>query len=287
MPRARSVDGVVNVASVKHRSLFRYPGGKTWLVPHIRCWLASRSTPLAEFVEPFAGGGIVGLSVLFDELAPHITLIEKDINVGAVWQTLVDGQGLELAERIMRFEVTEAAVRQILDSQPATTLDRAFATIVRNRMQRGGILAEGASLMKSGENGHGLLSRWYPETLRKRILDIHALRSRIRFIPGDGLAYLREHSARPDIAWLIDPPYTVAGRRLYAHSTIDHAELFRLTAALTGDFLMTYDNAPPIVDLARDHGFDTQLVPMKSTHHAVMQELLIGRDLDWSRDHSK
>ena len=27
---------VVNVASVPHRSPFRYPGGKTWLVPRIR-----------------------------------------------------------------------------------------------------------------------------------------------------------------------------------------------------------------------------------------------------------
>lgn len=28
---------IVNVASVPQRSPFRYPGGKTWLVPHIRC----------------------------------------------------------------------------------------------------------------------------------------------------------------------------------------------------------------------------------------------------------
>ena len=27
---------VINVASVPHRSPFRYPGGKTWLVPHVR-----------------------------------------------------------------------------------------------------------------------------------------------------------------------------------------------------------------------------------------------------------
>ncbi|MBN2594284.1 MAG: hypothetical protein JXA81_12320, partial [Sedimentisphaerales bacterium] len=32
---------VVNVASVPLRSPFRYPGGKTWLVPYVRQWLSS------------------------------------------------------------------------------------------------------------------------------------------------------------------------------------------------------------------------------------------------------
>lgn len=32
---------VVNVASVPQRSPFRYPGGKTWLVPTARRWFSS------------------------------------------------------------------------------------------------------------------------------------------------------------------------------------------------------------------------------------------------------
>lgn len=32
----------VNVASVLQRSLFRYPGGKTWFVPTFRRWIASQ-----------------------------------------------------------------------------------------------------------------------------------------------------------------------------------------------------------------------------------------------------
>lgn len=32
----RSLDKVINVATVPLRSPFRYPGGKTWLVPRIR-----------------------------------------------------------------------------------------------------------------------------------------------------------------------------------------------------------------------------------------------------------
>jgi len=135
--------------------------------------------------------------------------------------------------------------------------------------------------MKNGENGRGLRSRWYPATLRKRILAIIEMRHRIAFEEGEGLEAIRRNLARRDAAFFIDPPYTVAGRRLYTHSEIDHEELFCLAGGLAGDFLMTYDNAEEIRALAGRRGFGMRLVPMKSTHHAEMLELLIGRDLDW------
>ena len=46
----------VNVASVPQRSPFRYPSGKTWLVPYIRDWLRHNKTRPARLIEPFAGG---------------------------------------------------------------------------------------------------------------------------------------------------------------------------------------------------------------------------------------
>ncbi len=44
---------------------------------------------------------------------------------------------------------------------------------------------------------------------------------------------------------------------------------------------MAYDNAEEVVVLAKQHGFQTKPVAMKNTHHAEMNELLIGRDLSW------
>jgi DNA adenine methylase len=35
--------------------------------------------------------------------------------------------------------------------------------------------------------------------------------------------------------------------------------------------------------MANRHGFMTRTIPMKNTHHAVMSELLVGRDLGWVR----
>ncbi|HEX3560014.1 MAG TPA: NotI family restriction endonuclease [Pyrinomonadaceae bacterium] len=278
-------DEVVNVASVPQRSPFRYAGGKTWLVPRIRRWLTG--TP-AELIEPFAGGGIVGLTAAAECLAGHVTMVEVDEQVAAVWRTIVnDGQGVWLAERVAGFELTVESLKRALGEKPLTVRERAFQTILKNRTFRGGILAPGSAPLKYGENGRGIQSRWYPETLRRRILDIQAMSERLMFIEGDGLEVIKQNACRTDVAFFIDPPYTAAGkkagRRLYTHFDLDHNELFHAVSGIRGDFLMTYDDSGGVRELAARHGFDTELIAMKNTHHTRMKELLIGFDLSWLR----
>ena len=279
------IDDVINVASVPQRSPFRYPGGKTWLVPYIRVWLSQRASPPNAFIEPFAGGGIVSLTVAFERLAKHVTMVEIDEQVGAVWETILHGDGEWLANQIATFEMTPEQARFILSNNPATVREQAFKTIVKNRVNRGGILAQGAGMVKNGENGKGIHSRWYPQTLKNRILQIIAIRDRISFIQGDGLEILRQNSECVDTAFFIDPPYTAsvkkAGTRLYDCSEIDHAQLFSIAANLTGDFLMTYDNDEEIRTLAERYHLEIVAVAMKNTHHVKMSELLIGKNLSW------
>lgn len=278
---------ITNVALVPQRSPFRYPGGKTWLVPRIRQWLNSQPMHPTELIEPFAGGGIVSLTAAFEGLVDKVTMVELDHEVAAVWQTIINGDGERLADEIASFNLTAQSVQTSLAETGGTTTKVAFRTILKNRVNRGGILAPGAGLVKNGENGKGLLSRWYPETLRKRIIDIIRIRDRINFIEGDGIEVLKQNAQRPDAVSFIDPPYTAAGKkagsRLYTHSELDHEELFKIAGDLAGDFLMTYDNTEEVYLLAKRYNFDTLLVAMKNTHHARMNELLIGRNLDWAR----
>ena len=44
---------------------------------------------------------------------------------------------------------------------------------------------------------------------------------------------------------------------------------------------MTYDNANEVKIMARERGFQMRLIPMKNTHHATMEELVIGKNLSW------
>ncbi len=272
---------IINVSSIPQRSPFRYPGGKTWLIPYVRQWLSACNSQTKELIEPFAGGGIVSLTAVAEKRVRKALMVELDEDVSAVWQTLLSDDAQWLADKIVAFSVTKSNVESVLAGSPSCLREKAFAVVLRNRVSHGGILANGAGLLKHGENGKGLLSRWYPQTLRNRIVDIQNYKTNVNFIQGDGFQILKENAHRTDALFFIDPPYTIAGRRLYRYPDIDHAELFRTASTLQGSFMITYDNADEIRKLAAGSGFQIAEIPMKSTHHAEKTELVIGRDLSW------
>ncbi len=279
------VPGPVNVASIPQRSPFRYPGGKTWFVPTFRNWVATLYPKPETLIEPFAGGGIISLTALFENLVTTAVMVEIDDDVAAVWQSVVDGHTTWLAQRILEFELTRDSVMREISRLDVDTREKAFQTILKNRTFHGGILAEGSGLLKYGENGKGIRSRWYPSTLARRFSDLGLVADRIRFRCEDGLDVIQEYTACKDVIYFIDPPYTAggkkAGNRLYRHWRLDHERLFALCETLRGDFLMTYDNAEEVKAMARRHGFQMRLIPMNNTHHATMEELVIGKDLLW------
>jgi DNA adenine methylase len=274
----------VNVSSVPQRSPFRYPGGKTWLVPYIRDWLRHKESRPSRLIEPFAGGGIVSLTAAFEGLARHVIFAEMDEAVASVWRVILNGQVEWLAKQILNFDLTLKNVSAVLKQDTSELREKAFQTILRNRVQRGGILADGAGLIKTGESGRGLNSRWYPETLARRIREINCQKDRMTFVEGNGFDLINEHKSDAEAAFYIDPPYTLAARRLYKVWQIDHPRLFAMMAACKGDFLMSYDNTSEIVTLAKKHGFESRPIAMKNTHHSKMTELLIGKDLSWLMD---
>lgn len=275
----------VNVASVPQRSPFRYPGGKTWFVPTFRDWISRRYPKPETLVEPFAGGGIISLTAVFENFVSNVVMAEIDEDVAAVWQSVVDGHAEWLAERIRSFLLTKESVIEEISKTDVDTKEKAFQTILKNRTFHGGILAEGSGFLKYGENGKGIRSRWYPATLAKRFAGLGLVADRIAFRQEDGLEVIQEYAGREDVVFFIDPPYTAggkkAGKRLYRHFTLDHERLFALCESVKGDFLMTYDDADEVKAMARSRGFQMRLIPMTNTHHAAMEELVIGKDLTW------
>ncbi len=270
---------VVNVATVPQRSPLRYPGGKTWLIPHIREWLQRTDPDI--IIEPFAGGAIVSLTAVMEDLVSAAVMVEIDRDVAAFWRSALES-GATLQEWIRQFEPTLDRVRKIEQEPPSTVTAHGFRTLVLNRTRRGGILAPGASFSRNGENGRGLSSRWYPETLAARLAAIEEYGNRLVFVEGDGLKLLPVllQGWGRKAAVFLDPPYTArggkrAGSRLYAHSNIDHARLFSVLAANRSNFLMTYDAAPEIVELVHRHDFAAVCLSMKNGHHNQMPEIVI------------
>ncbi len=270
----------VNVAAVPQRSLLRYPGGKTWLIPHIRAWLEEIEPAPKLFIEPFAGGGIASLTAVMEDLAERCLMVEIDHDVAAFWHAALQ-HGDELARRIEKFAPTRKNIDALALRSPENVLEHGFRTLVLNRTRRGGILAAGASLTRVGENGKGVASRWYPETLMRRLEAITEHSGRINFCEADGMKFLDAASdmfGSGTVAF-IDPPYTAggkrAGSRLYARNEVDHARLFEMLADKRLDFMMTYDASGEVVELVRRHKFHAVRVMMKNAHHNWMPEMVI------------
>jgi DNA adenine methylase len=271
---------VVNVASVPKRSPFRYPGGKTWLVPTVRKWLRQGNSK-KELIEPFAGGGIISLTAAFENLADHITMVELDEEVAAVWEIILNGQNEWLAERILNFELSAENVTKELSNPDKETQDVAFCTILKNRVFHGGIIAKGSGMLKNGENGKGIASRWYAKTLADRIKAINFIKHKIEFLQTDAFKVIEQNIKTPNAYFFIDPPYTIAGKRLYTYFNIDHEKLFYLTSKIKGKFMLTYDDTEEIRALAHKYQLDFRTIPMKTTHHLEKHEIIISDNFNW------
>jgi len=275
---------IINVASVPQRSPFRYPGGKTWLIPTVRQWLKQENKIVKELIEPFAGGGIVSLTAVFEKMAEQITMVEMDEEIAAVWEVILNEKNNWLAEKIYSYDLTHANVKAELENPNKELQDIAFCTILKNRVFHGGILAKGSGMIKNGENGKGIASRWYPKTLRNRILAINYVKDKIKFISGDAFKILEQSLNNSDAYFFIDPPYTIAGKRLYTHFYIDHERLFKLTSQLKGKFMLTYDDTTEIRKLADKYHLQYTTIPMKTTLHFEKNEIIISDNFSWWTD---
>lgn len=265
-----------------HLSPFRYPGGKTWLIPEVHRWLGDLG-PISTFVEPFAGGASVGLSVARENLAPEVILGEIDRGVSAVWEILINGSDKDvkwLCGKITRMDVTPEKVRSVLAQKPTSIGERAFQTILHNRCSRGGIISSRSGLLKVGERGKGISSRWYPETLVNRINTIHSL-DNLSFVNVKAWHLFNRLTNDKGAVFFVDPPYSIgtksAGSRLYEHHEVDHEEIFAMCANLAGRVMMTYPDDEAVLELAQRYRFNVQRVPMRSTHHVEHFELLLTR----------
>ena len=151
------------------------------------------------------------------------------------WKTIFKPGGAERpAQAVESFKFTDKRVRKMLTSghMVAGNDQEAFRALLRNRVSRAGVMAAGAGLLRSGEAGKGLASRWYPATLAKRLRLIAKHRSCFKFAGTDGIKLMQCYAADKTMAWFIDPHYPEAGGRLYGGDYFDHDDLFDYASEL-------------------------------------------------------
>lgn len=278
--------GVLRIASVLvalpilHYSPLRYPGGKSWLAPELRRWL-QRDTG-GELIELFAGGSYASLLGVVEGYVNRSTLVELDPAICALWRTVFSPDARKLCTKIRNFNFTSDNVQELLDKKFRDEVNVAFQTLVKNRARRGGILADGAGMLRSGERRKGIASRWYPETLVNRIERLSDYSDRFRVIEGDVFDALKIFNRRKlPVKLFVDPPYTRLAERgvkpLYRYNHIDHPRLMAMLAKSPHDWLVTYDDSPLVHNEARTHNFKVRRVRMRTAHSVEKYELLLSR----------
>lgn len=276
-------DNVIINNNTKYLSPLRYPGGKSWLMPTIRQWLKYyyNNNQYLTLIEPFLGGGIVSLSALNESLCLRAVSAEIDPDIAAVWKTILGKKNEWLANRIVKFDFDIENINEVLASPTTRVHQTAFKTILRNRISRGGIIAPGAGLLKSGESSRGLSSRWYAQTIANRIRAIVKYKDSLTFKEGDGMRLINEWAYKENSIFFIDPPYPEVGNRLYTYHALNHDKLFKRMSLISAPFLMTYNDVYEVRRLARKYRFECIGIEMKNTHHEQRKELLITKSREW------
>ena len=265
-----------NVAQMPQRSPLRYPGGKTWLIPHIREWLVGADAD--TIIEPFAGGATASLTAVFDGLVRRAVLYERDPDVAAFWHAVTHhAEGLVFRINALGDKLSREYLAVLERTVSSDAVNRGFRTLVLNRTRRGGVLAAGASMPRKGEGGRGVASRWYPDTMVSRIRAIEKRAGQFLFFEGDGVAGASLLLHTPGAAFFLDPPYPASGRRLYTYNHVAPIRLFDMMAGCRAPFMFTCDASPENIEAAHARGFHAVTVEMKTGHHARAQEIIVTR----------
>lgn len=233
-------------------SPLRYPGAKRWMANYIKLSILQNPIQPRLFVEPFAGGASVSLSVLYEGLVERVGLVDRDPLVAAFWQTLFFDTDW-LIEQILSTEITLQKWEKLKATKPETTREKAFTCLYLNRTSFSGILKHNAGPLggKAQTSPYKIDCRFPRETLVKRIEDIAQYRDRIAFVWNyhwrTALGKIQQMqtygSAENAALFYLDPPFYKKADELYNHyfSHADHLQLRDYLSSMNQPWILSYD----------------------------------------------
>ncbi len=235
-------------------SPLRYPGGKGKVANFVKALLLTNRLLDIEYVEPFAGGASVALSLLYEDYVESIGINDIDPGLFAFWSCVLDRTD-ELCALIRDVPLTvDEWQRQRAVQREGTDDDLAlgFSTFFLNRTNRSGIINDGGVIGGQGQAGTWKIdARFTKDNLIQRIRKVARFRNRISVSCLDATKLIGQYVDRSDAFLYLDPPYYVNGAGLYQNHYChqDHAQIAKLVATLTGPWIVSYDAVPAIHDM--------------------------------------
>lgn len=235
----------------------RYPGGKAKLAPFIKAVFERNGLCDAHYVEAYAGGAGIGLSLLFTEYSRHIYLNDISYPLYCLWDAVLKNTEY-LTRRIWNVKVSSTTWRRqkriLRAPREHPSCEIGFAFFFLNRSNRSGIVNGGMI------GGHEQTGRWKIDArfgkaeLIRRIEAIAEYRDRISIYNMDAMAFMQMLTPKlPAKSFMyLDPPYYAKGRRLYTdyYRPDDHRHIAEyIQTAVLQPWIVTYDSTNEIARL--------------------------------------
>jgi DNA adenine methylase len=243
----------------RYPSPLRYPGGKGKVVNFIKMLVAQNELKRLTYVEPYAGGASVALSLLFEGYADKIHINDLNEGVYSFWSLALNSPD-ELCRRIRSVDLTvdEWRNQKAIYANPLSSdADRGFATFYLNRTNRSGIINRGGVIGGLQQTGNWKIdARFNRESLCDRVKRVAERRDQITVTKMDAVELIKATTTRSKRHLLyLDPPYYVKGARLYdnAYAHDDHVKVRDAVSKLKTNWVVSYDAAPEVLRLYSAH----------------------------------
>jgi DNA adenine methylase len=236
---------------MRDASPLRYPGGKGRLTDFLSRLIYLNNLTDCQYVEPYAGGAGLGLSLLFDGVVSEIHLNDLDPAIHAFWYAVLNRKR-EFFQLLESTPITsdEWKKQKVIYSKGLSSgkLALGFATFFLNRTNHSGILNGGMIGGKAQQGSWKIDARFNHTELRRRIERIGEYKKRIHLYQADAIDFLRVHRWPRSTIKYLDPPYFRAGTRLYMNSYTlrDHARVSQYVTRLNSPWIVSYDDVPQI-----------------------------------------
>jgi DNA adenine methylase len=238
-------------------SPLRYPGGKGKVSNYFKQVFKENLLYDGVYVEPYAGGASVALSLLFNEYATKIIINDIDICIYSFWHSALH-KTEELCKLIHDTPVTLDTWRNQKEIQRSnrrrSRLILGFSTFFLNRTNRSGILNAGMIGGWKQDGTWKIDARYNKKDLILRIERIAQYKNKIELYNEDAITLLKNlrKTLPSKTLFYFDPPYYIKGKDLYLnyYENKDHEQIANEISHVSKQkWIITYDNVFPIKNL--------------------------------------
>ena len=242
-------------------SPLRYPGGKGKVADYFKQIFKENLLYDGVYVEPYAGGASVALSLLFNEYASKIIINDIDRSIFAFWYSVLNktDRFCRLIKDIpLTIDTWEAQKKIQEEKNRHGLLKVGFSTFFLNRTNRSGILGAGVIGGRQQTGKWKIDARYNKAELINRIERIAYYKDKIELHNSDAVELVKSLRKKlpKNTLFYFDPPYYVKGKDLYLnyYDDSDHKEIAtEINKVNKQKWIVTYDNVQPIRELYKNY----------------------------------